>query len=86
MNARARRTWIGFGAGALLGVLGLSLLTWRTLQHETEYAQAALEAQWEEDLRTALYRMDQRFAPLLASAVARTERPGISATEAKFTV
>ena len=86
MNRRTRKTWAGFALGAALGLVGLTLLTWRALDAESEYAGAALEAQWEEDLRTALYRMDQRFAPLLARAVARTEGQGLAAEDSTYSV
>lgn len=77
-NHRNRRTWLTFAFAAALGAVGLGLLTERALRREREVAQAGVESQWQEDLRTVLYRMDQRFSTLMARAVARTERPGMT--------
>lgn len=86
MIQRNRRTWLTFAFAAALGAIGLGLLTERALRREREVAKAGVESQWQEDVRTVLYRMDQRFSTLMARAVARTERPGITRGEETYLV
>ena len=74
---RQRRGWWGFAAATLLAFSALAFLTWKVQGAARERAEATAESQRQEDVRTALYRMEQRFAPLLARALGRTEIPGV---------
>ena len=73
MSPRARRGWALFLAGAAAGLTGLAILTLHAQRAARARTLATAEAQHQEDVRTALYRMEQRLAPLLARALGRTE-------------
>ncbi len=70
---RAPRAWSFFALGTLAGLVGLALVSRLVLAQARATAEAAVEAQFAEDLRAALSRMDLCFAPLLTRAVARVE-------------
>ena len=73
MSPRARRISAIFLAGAAAGLAGLAILTVHARRAARARTLAAAEAQHQEDVRTALYRMEQRLAPLVARALGRTE-------------
>ena len=73
MSARSRRGWAIFLAGAAAGLAGLGLLTLHAQRAARARTLATAEAQHQEDVRTALYRMEQRLAPLVARALGRSE-------------
>jgi len=77
MSRRRLRTWSGFLLAIALGFAALALLTVHVQRNARARAEATATAQRQEDVRTALYRMEQRFAPVLARAMGRTEVPGV---------
>src|SRR5436190_18824698 len=66
-----RRLWILFAAGALIVIIALAWVTLRVLDLERREAQARADAQQQESLRLALWRMDSWFSPRLAREAAR---------------
>src|SRR5436190_6952974 len=66
-----RRLWILFAAGALIVMIALGWVTLRVLDLEKREAQARADAQYQEALRLALWRMDSWFAPRLSREAAR---------------
>src|SRR5262249_19009022 len=67
----SRTWWLFFSAGALIVMIALGWVTARVLELESREAQARSDAQYQEALRLALWRMDSWFAPRLAREAAR---------------
>jgi signal transduction histidine kinase len=68
-----RRAKFLFLGAALTACAALALLNWNAYRSAQTFNTATIEAQRQEDLRTALYRMEQRIAPLLARVLGRAE-------------
>ena len=68
---RARRLWWAFGVGSLLMVLTLGWISWIVIDLESAGFQARAEAEHQESLRLALWRMESRLTPLTVQEVAR---------------
>jgi signal transduction histidine kinase len=64
MTTRRRLTWIVFAVCAVLVLEGLGWVTWQALS-------ARADAQFQESLRLALWRMDSELTPVLAQEAAR---------------
>lgn len=68
---RHRRLWWTFGACAVLVVLALGWISWMVLGLEQAGIRARAEAEHQESLRLALWRMESRLAPFTVREVAR---------------
>ncbi len=68
---RAWQTWAAFGACLVLVLLAVGWVTRITLRLERAQAQARREAEAEEAIRLALWRMDSNLATLIARESAR---------------
>jgi signal transduction histidine kinase len=70
--ARTTRTWIAFVISALLVLGGMAWITTKALGLERDRAQAQGDADHEERVRLALWRMDSALAPLIRRESARS--------------
>ncbi|MBL8878919.1 MAG: HAMP domain-containing histidine kinase [Phycisphaerales bacterium] len=68
---RRGRTWTMFGAFAVLLISAMGVVTAMLLRFEEREARAQLEADQQERIGLALWRMESAFAPLLARESAR---------------
>ncbi len=68
---RTRRPWWAFGIGALLLMLTLAWISWVVIDLEAAGTQARAQAEYQESLRLALWRMESRLTPLTVREVAR---------------
>ncbi len=68
---RHRGLWWTFGACAVLVVLALGWISWTVLGLEQAGIRARAEAEHQESLRLALWRMESRLAPFTVREVAR---------------
>jgi len=66
-----RGLWWTFGAGAVLVVLALGWTSWMVLGLEQAGNKAQAEAEHQESLRLALWRMESRLVPFTVREVAR---------------
>jgi len=71
MNARRRPLVALYALGSLVVVAALGLLTVLVARQEADHARAVAEALHQEDVRTALWRMETRVASMLAVTTGR---------------
>lgn len=71
MKSRQRITWLIFSVCALLVLEGLGWVTWQMIRLEAREREARREADLQETLRLALWRMDSAVTPLIAAEASR---------------
>lgn len=71
MRTRRRLTWIIFAVCILAVLEGLGWVTWRALRLERREREAQAQAQFQQSIRLALWRMESQVTPLIAAEAAR---------------
>ncbi|MEZ6241409.1 MAG: HAMP domain-containing sensor histidine kinase [Phycisphaerales bacterium] len=71
MRSRRRATWLVFGACVGIVALVLVLITWQGLRLERQEQRARAQAEREEAVRLALWRMDSLLTPIIAREAGR---------------
>lgn len=71
MNPHRRLTWLIFAVCALLLIDGLGWVTWQVLRLERSERLARQDAQLQEAVRLALWRMDGMLSPIIAAESGR---------------
>lgn len=71
MRTRRLWPWLIFAVATLAVLEGLGWVTWRALSLEHRERQARAEAQFQESVRLALWRMESELTPLIAQESAR---------------
>ena len=71
MKSRRWVTWLIFTVCALAVLEGLGWVTWKALRLERAEREARAQADFQELIRLALWRMDSEVTPILAREAAR---------------
>ncbi len=71
MRTRRWLTWLVFTVCALAVIEGLGWVTWQALRSEKRELQARADADFQESVRLALWRMESQATPIIATEAAR---------------
>ncbi len=71
MRTRRWLTWVVFAVCALAVVEGLGWVTWQALRSEKRELQARADAEFQDSVRLALWRMESQATPIIAQESAR---------------
>jgi len=71
MRTRRWLTWLVFAVCAMAVIEGLGWVTWQALRLERREREARAQAQFQESIRLALWRMESELTPVIAQEAAR---------------